>query len=142
MENVVRTQRLEIVNDKGEVKALFGLLDVEAENQNPFFTMFDVDGIPRIIIAVENVNPKIEILDKGGKPQLILTVQYDGSHLSFYDERGIQRFSVDMSDGYPILNMLTPQEEVAFAVGLQPNGSTKMLGTAENGEVVQWPPTS
>jgi len=85
---VVRAERFEVVDAKGEVPAVLAV----REDGTPYLALFDADEEVRAILAVlPSATPDLYLCDADGKPRASLAVWEDGPSLRLRDAKGKDR---------------------------------------------------
>lgn len=82
---VVRTKRVEVVDDEGEVRLVLGT----SEFEEPELAFYDGQGVKRIELGMVKENeeekgavPKLGFYDEAQRPGVVLGVEGDRGHLS------------------------------------------------------------
>ncbi|MFH1675537.1 MAG: hypothetical protein ABIC40_00835 [bacterium] len=87
-QNVVRTERLEIVDSNGNVRAE---LDSKS-GEGPTLNLIDPNDICRVRLnIVDDKIPRLTFFDKQGRPRELLGVSSDGAAVKLFDQNGIMR---------------------------------------------------
>lgn len=76
VDKIVRTERLELVDRHGRLRAV---LACEEDSENPSLTFFDADGQTRVIVGISwNQMPQIQLSAPDGTARVALVVRPDG----------------------------------------------------------------
>src|SRR5947208_2927934 len=107
---VLRTERIELVDKDGEVRAHFGVGD----DGNPGLVINDQDGIQRIVLGVDPSGCGLHITDRNGRARAHVAVNGDRVTVMLQDqeERGRAALYVE-SDGTPYVLLLDEQGEIS-----------------------------
>ena len=75
-QEVVRTERLELVDRSGRVRAI---LNCEADSELPSLTFLDAEGQTRVIVGLSwNEMPQIQLSASDGTARIALVVRPEG----------------------------------------------------------------
>lgn len=91
----VRTRRLVIVDEKGDIRATLG----DPGKPNFGLRLFDYEGKVRTELSVNRMGPQLCLYDDGGRLRLrINTITSQVSTISLYDREGIVRAVLSADD--------------------------------------------
>lgn len=112
--NVIRTQRLEIVNKAGRVVAV---LEPEIDGSGGI-ALYDALGNPRIILSVFMDSPGLILADSRGKPRVDLRIFSDSPGITLYDAQGKRRIHLGVFEGSPSLELFDTREKTRAVLGV------------------------
>jgi len=126
---VVRAERFEVVDAKGEVRAVLAV----REDGTPHLALFDADGQVRAIVAVlPSGTPDLYLCDADGKPRASLAVWEDGPSLTLRDAKGKDRATLELSrDWGPILWLDDAAGKTRLELGLGLPDGNPILSLAD-----------
>ncbi len=76
VDKIVRTERLELVDRHGRLRAV---LACEEDSETPSFSFLDADGQTRVIVGISwNEMPQIQLTAPDGTARLALVVRPEG----------------------------------------------------------------
>ncbi|MDD5222591.1 MAG: hypothetical protein PHE84_01260 [bacterium] len=87
-EELIRCRRLELVNEKGEIRAMLEVLD----RQGPFFVLHDRDGNSRMQfdMCASSYGPMFVLSDPKDKCRVLIALTEDGTpYLDLHDANGM-----------------------------------------------------
>jgi hypothetical protein len=120
----VRAKRFELVNDKGEVRAVLG---TQAENGAPGFLVSDSAGRPRIALHVSADDaPAFDLLDATGAPRVHVALAADGAPLLTLfgpTEKPVQALLTVTTEGAAHLRLAQADGHTRLFGSLQPDGT-------------------
>jgi len=131
-EKLIRTERLELVDQRGQVVGHFGL----RSDGTPNLSLYDKQGAVALSCGVNpDGNPLLLVQGPGGS-KLIFGVGTDGDPtLSFQDKKDHPRIALKLAaDGSPMLAYLDEQGRIRSILRLGPDGNALLACDDENGK--------
>jgi len=133
--DVIRTKRVEIVDDNGTVRASLGLSD----QNNVYLSMSDTSGTRRVLMSATANFCGLRLNMSDSTETLSMIVQYDGPIISFSDANGVSRMKMHMSEGYPVISLVRPDGMNIFQIELLPDGTARIQGHGKDHNDHIWP---
>jgi hypothetical protein len=120
----VRARRFELVDAKGEVRAVLG---TQADSGAPGFLVSDSAGRPRVALHVSAEDaPAFDLLDATGAPRVHVALALDGAPvLTLFGptERPAQALLTVTTEGAAHLRLAQPDGHTRLFCSLQPDGT-------------------
>jgi hypothetical protein len=102
--DVVRARRFELVDAKGDVRAVLGVVADESEASLASLTLIDSAGYPRVVLATVDETASLSFWDRGNTAASLGVGEEGYASLAIYTEGGVEFTRLDNRD-YPFLNL-------------------------------------
>ena len=121
---VLRTERIELVNIEGEVRAWMGV----GEDGNPGLVLHVRNGVKRVVLAVDGDGCGLHVTDRDGKARAHVAVNNDRVTVMLQDaqERGRAALYVE-SDGTPYVILLDEEGNIYNLASHPPEDSESVI---------------
>ncbi|HZQ29115.1 MAG TPA: hypothetical protein VFA94_15565 [Acidimicrobiales bacterium] len=108
---VVRARRFELVDARGDVRAVLGVADGESEASLASLTLIDSAGYPRVVLATVDETASLSFWDSGNTAASLGVGEEGYASLVLYRDNGEPMARIDNQD-YPMVDLPWPPGRV------------------------------